>query len=108
MFKIYKDLIFFNSTRGDFNTTHHFITSFSYVGTCGGTLVNVKNQTLGMFLLFFVSLIYMYEGIKILLKMQLFSKLGKLPQIPYPLISLLRPSKEISSIEMQQFCVNGG
>lgn len=45
---------FFNSTRGDWNTTHHFITSFSYVGTCGGTRVNVKNQTLGMFVLFFV------------------------------------------------------
>lgn len=50
----------------------------------------------------------MYEGIKSLLKMQLFSKLGKLPQIPYQLISLLRPSKEISPIDMQQFCVNGG
>lgn len=45
---------FLNSTRGDWNTTHHFITSFSYVGTCGGTRVNVKNQTLGMFVLFFV------------------------------------------------------
>lgn len=43
MFKIYKDLIFFNFICGDFNIIYYFIMSFFYVGICGGILVNVKN-----------------------------------------------------------------